>query len=64
MNATSIKVKNLRDAAYAECKACGLIIEPGLYWGLSKRMNLHSYGCGDNKYQLWGVVGLGKDGED
>ncbi len=46
------RVKNLRDAQWLTCE-CGLVIEPGIYWGLSTMRWLHTSGTGHTKFKRW-----------
>ena len=44
------QVKHLRDAHWAHCIDHGIDIDAGIYWGLSKSINLHRSGIGSETY--------------
>ena len=55
----AIRVENLRDAQWAQCRKCGCNVEASAFWGLSQCMWLHSHGakeCQDAKFWLWAVT--------
>lgn len=58
-----VRVKRLRDAAYAECRTCEHIVQAGLFWGLSKTMHLHTSGTGHRTFKLFGWDQASKTGK-